>query len=137
MNVAPGVCYARRWPMSGAVMDPKTGESPGESAAILGRLYAAILERRNGDPATSYTAKLLARGPQQCAKKLGEEAVEAALAGAARDAAALTAESADLLYHLLVLWAAVGVRPEEVYGVLAAREGRSGLDEKRARENRD
>lgn len=109
----------------------------GESGAILGRLYAAILERRNADPAQSYTAKLLARGPQQCAKKLGEEAVEAALAGAARDPSALTDESADLIYHLLVLWAAVGVRPEDVYDVLAAREGRSGLDEKRARQNRD
>jgi phosphoribosyl-ATP pyrophosphohydrolase len=108
----------------------------GESAAILGRLFTAILERRNADPAQSYTAKLLARGPLQCAKKLGEEAVEAALAGAARDAEALKAESADLLYHLLVLWAAVGVRPEDVYDVLAAREGRSGLDEKRARKDK-
>jgi len=109
----------------------------GQSAAILGRLYQAILERRGGDPGQSYTAKLLARGPKQCAKKLGEEAVEAALAGAAGDKAELAAESADVLYHLLVLWAAVGVRPEEVYEVLAAREGRSGLDEKRGRQNRD
>jgi phosphoribosyl-ATP pyrophosphohydrolase len=106
----------------------------GENAAILGRLYTAILERRKADPAQSYTAKLLARGPQQCAKKLGEEAVEAALAGALGDKPGLVQESADVLYHLLVLWAAVGVTPEDVYAVLSAREGRSGLDEKRARE---
>lgn len=101
----------------------------------LDRLYDLILDRKNADPNASYTAKLLARGPMQCAKKFGEEAVEAALAGAARDASGLTSESADVLYHLLVLWASVGVRPEDVYSALAAREGQSGLDEKRARKD--
>jgi phosphoribosyl-ATP pyrophosphohydrolase len=100
---------------------------------ILDRLYATILERRGADPTSSYTAKLLAKGPQRIAKKVGEEGVEAALAGALGDAPGLAEESADLLYHLLVLWAQLGIKPGDVYGILAAREGRSGLDEKRAR----
>ena len=105
----------------------------GETAEVLDRLFAVILERRGADPASSYTAKLLAKGPTRAAKKLGEEAVEAVLAGALGDKTELAQESADLLYHLLVLWAGVGVSPHEVYAILAAREGRSGLDEKNAR----
>ena len=105
----------------------------GETAEVLDRLYAVIVQRRGADPSSSYTAKLLAKRPVRAAKKLGEEAVEAALAGALGDKAELAQESADLLYHLLVLWAGVGVTPQEVYAVLAAREGRSGLDEKNAR----
>lgn len=99
----------------------------------LDRLFATIASRKGSDPKTSYTAKLLAKGAKECAKKLGEEGVETALAGAAQDAPALAAESADLLYHLLVLWAACGLTPEDVYGVLAARENQSGLEEKAAR----
>jgi phosphoribosyl-ATP pyrophosphohydrolase len=109
----------------------------GETAEVLDRLFATIQARRGTDPAISYTAKLLAKGPAHAAKKLGEEAVEAALAGAAGDGPALAAESADLLYHLLVLWAGVGITPGEVYAILAAREGRSGLEEKNARADRD
>jgi phosphoribosyl-ATP pyrophosphohydrolase len=105
----------------------------GASSGILDRLYATILERRNGDPASSYTAKLFAEGPARIAKKLGEEGVEAAIAGALGDPKALAEESADLIFHLLVLWARLGVRPADVYEILSAREGRSGLDEKRAR----
>jgi phosphoribosyl-ATP pyrophosphohydrolase len=96
-------------------------------------LFETIAARSSADPATSYTAKLLAEGPGKIAKKLGEEAVETALAGVSQDNQAVIAESADLLYHLLVLWAARGVTPAEVYAALAARAGRSGLDEKRAR----
>jgi len=99
----------------------------------IDRLFALIASRKTADPATSYTAKLLSKGRLKCAKKLGEEAIETSLAAVAEDKAALTNESADLLYHLLVLWAACDLTPDEVYAALAARENRSGLDEKAAR----
>lgn len=108
-------------------------DSVSDTAAVLDRLFALIDSRRDADPAVSYTAKLFARGPAQCAKKLGEEAIEAAIAAVERDKAGVIAESADLLYHLLVLWAASGVRPEEVLEELVRREGVSGIVEKNRR----
>ena len=99
----------------------------------IDRLFVAIEARKGADPSVSYTAKLLAEGRIKCAKKLGEEAIETVLAAAGEDRASLTAESADLLYHLLVLWAASGLKPDDVYRALAAREGQSGLEEKAAR----
>jgi phosphoribosyl-ATP pyrophosphohydrolase len=99
----------------------------------IDRLFQTILARKDADPQSSYTAKLLASGKLKIAKKLGEEAVETALAAVAQDKAALTAESADLLYHLCVLWAAAGVAPDDVYAALAARTQQSGLEEKAAR----
>jgi phosphoribosyl-ATP pyrophosphohydrolase len=101
----------------------------------MDRLFALIASRKTADPNTSYTAKLLAKGRLKCAKKLGEEAVETCLAAVVQDKAALAGESADLLYHLLVLWTACDLTPEEVYAALAAREGRSGLEEKAARKD--
>lgn len=99
----------------------------------IDRLFATITARKGADPSVSYTAKLLAAGKLKIAKKLGEEGVETALAAVAEDKAALAAESADLLYHLLVLWAACDLPPEEVYGALEARTQHSGLEEKAAR----
>ena len=99
----------------------------------LDRLFATIATRKGADPASSYTAKLLAEGVEKCAKKFGEEATEAVIAAALRDKTELAKESADVLYHLLVLWAASGITPEDVYAVLRAREGRSGLEEKASR----
>ena len=99
----------------------------------IDRLFAAIDARKGADPAQSYTAKLLNEGREKCAKKFGEEAIEVTIAAVGNDRAALMAESADVLYHLLVVWAANGVKPDDVYGVLAAREGQSGLAEKAAR----
>jgi phosphoribosyl-ATP pyrophosphohydrolase len=100
----------------------------------IDRLFATIAARRAaGDAGTSYTAKLLAQGVEKCAKKFGEEAVETALAAVSGDKAHLAAESADVLYHLLVLWTAAGITPEDVYAQLRAREGQSGLAEKAAR----
>jgi phosphoribosyl-ATP pyrophosphohydrolase len=100
---------------------------------ILARLEAVVASRRGADPASSYTAQLLAGGPQRAAKKFGEEAVEAALAAVSGDADALAAESADVIYHWLVMLAAAGVSLDEVAAKLEAREGRSGLDEKASR----
>ena len=103
------------------------------AAHPIDKLFRAIAARKGGDPAASYTASLLKDGAARCAKKFGEEAVEAAIAGAMKDKKALTAESADVLYHLLVLWAASGITPDDVYAALTAREGQSGLAEKSSR----
>lgn len=99
----------------------------------LQRLWRVIESRRGADPAGSYTAKLLARGNAKVAQKLGEEAIEAVIEGAKGNRAALVGESADLLYHLLVMWAATGVRPADVAAELARREGMSGISEKKGR----
>ena len=101
---------------------------------VLDRLFATIAARKAADPGTSYTAKLLQGGVERCAKKFGEEAVEAAIAAVLGKKDATIAESADVLYHLLVLWAACGIEPQQVYGALAARENRSGLEEKASRQ---
>jgi len=99
----------------------------------LDKLFATIASRKGSDPGTSYTAKLLAAGVEKCAKKFGEEATEAVIAAIQKDKAELAKESADVLYHLLVLWAASGITPQEVYAVLQSREGQSGLEEKASR----
>ena len=104
-------------------------------ALILDRLYRVIVSRRGADPATSNTAKLFAKGTEKIAQKLGEEAVETLIEGIRGKKKELAAESADLLYHLLVLWADRGLKPEEVWAALAAREGISGIEEKSARKN--
>ena len=103
-------------------------------AEVLARLAAVIESRKGGDAAASYTARLLA-DPSLAAKKLGEEAVEAVIAAAQGDKAALAAESADLIYHWLVVLAAAGVSLDEVAAKLEAREGTSGLDEKAGRKS--
>lgn len=100
---------------------------------VLDRLAAVIDRRRGADPSESYTASLLAAGPAKAARKLGEEAVETVIEAVGGDSERLTAESADLLYHLLVLWAAAGVRPDDVWAALEAREGQSGHAEKATR----
>ena len=99
----------------------------------IDRLFATIAARKGADAGTSYTAKLLQAGVEKCAKKFGEEAVEAVIAAAARDPKALASESADVLYHLLVVWAAAGITPDDVYAVLKTREAQSGLEEKASR----
>jgi len=103
-----------------------------DNSDILERLYAVIESRQGADASSSYSAKLFAAGLPEIARKVGEEAVEtitAALSGEGD----VTAESADLLYHLLVLWAAAGIKPEDVWTELARREGTSGIDEKNSR----
>jgi phosphoribosyl-ATP pyrophosphohydrolase len=101
-------------------------------AEVLARLSAVIESRKADDPAASYTARLLAN-PSLAAKKLGEEAVEAVIAATQGDRPALAAESADLIYHWLVVLAAAGVSLDDVAECLEVREGTSGLDEKAAR----
>ena len=99
----------------------------------LDRLEAIIRDRRTGDPASSYVAKLTARGRAKIAQKLGEEATETVIAAIQDDRAALTGEAADLVFHLLVLLADAGLGLDDVRAELARREGMSGLEEKASR----
>jgi phosphoribosyl-ATP pyrophosphohydrolase len=103
---------------------------------VLDRLFLVINGRKGADPETSYTARLFSRGRAQIAKKLGEEAVEALIEGIRGDRPKLVGESADLLYHLLTLWAATNVKPQAVWTELARREGLSGIAEKAARKHK-
>ncbi len=91
------------------------------NGSLLDELYEVVLERRGADPASSHTAKLFKRGVPKIAQKVGEEAVEALIEGVRGKPDKLAKESADLLYHLLVLWAACGVEPARVWQVLASR----------------
>ncbi len=109
------------------------GKGTGSDARVLDELYGVILERKGADPDSSYTAKLFKDGVEAIAGKVGEEAVETVVAALSERPDALAAESADLLYHLLVLWAAKGLKPSEVWAELEARQGTSGLEEKAAR----
>ncbi|HWA60144.1 MAG TPA: phosphoribosyl-ATP diphosphatase [Caulobacteraceae bacterium] len=101
-------------------------------AEVLERLAATIESRRGADPASSWSARLIAN-PSLAAKKLGEEAIETVIAAAQGDKDALAAESADLVYHWLALLAAAGVSLDEVAAKLEAREGTSGVAEKAGR----
>ena len=106
---------------------------PTDPAAVLARLFDVIESRHGGDPEKSYVARLLAQGPEKIAQKVGEEAVETVIAALGSDRDAITRESADLLFHLMILWAATGLRPADIYAELARREGTSGIAEKDSR----
>ncbi len=94
---------------------------------VIEELFDVIEQRKGGDPETSYVARTVSRGREHVAKKVGEEGVEVALAGALEDRKGIVSESADLLFHLLVLWSAAGVAPAEVFDELSKRRGTSGL----------
>ncbi|MEN3952234.1 phosphoribosyl-ATP diphosphatase [Iodidimonas sp. SYSU 1G8] len=100
---------------------------------LIDRLFATIDARKGGDPDKSYVARLHGKGLNKIAEKMGEEAVETIVAAVAKDKADTVAESADLLFHLMVLWSAKGVSPAEVFAELARREGISGIEEKKGR----
>ena len=100
---------------------------------VLDRLAATIAARKGSDPESSYTAQLLAAGTAKAAQKLGEEAVETVIAAMAEKPEDLAAESADLLYHLLVLWAAAGLPPAAVWQALEGGRGVSGITEENSR----
>ena len=99
----------------------------------LTRLYTTIAARKGADPETSWTAKLFAKGPEKCAEKFGEEAIEAIIEAVKGDRERLTSEAADVLYHLLVMLAARDVTLEDVLKELERREGASGIVEKAGR----
>lgn len=99
----------------------------------LDRLAATIVSRKGGDPERSWTARLLAEGPEKAAEKFGEEAVEAIIEAVKGDRERLISEAGDVLYHLLVMLAANDVTLDEVLAELDRREGTSGVDEKAQR----
>lgn len=99
----------------------------------LTRLAATIAVRKGADPESSWTAKLLAKGPEKCAEKFGEEAVEAIVEAVRGDRARLTSEAADVLYHLLVMLTARDITLDDVLAELDRREGQSGIAEKASR----
>jgi phosphoribosyl-ATP pyrophosphohydrolase len=103
--------------------------------SYLDTLAATIAERVGGDPKLSYTAKLLKRGPARIAKKLGEEAVETAIAAAQNNREEVVAESADVMFHLLTLWQSMGITPTEVMAELERRQSQSGVEEKASRQS--
>lgn len=105
----------------------------GASAAVLDRLWAVVNDRRTADPEVSHSARLLRRGTAKVAQKFGEEAVECLIEAVSRNRDALVAESADVLYHLIVMWVDAGVRTDEVWAELQRREGVSGVAEKASR----
>lgn len=102
-------------------------------AHVLDQLFQVIQGRQGADPQTSYTAKLFAKGRKKIAQKVGEEGLETAIAAVSETPADIAAESADLLYHLLVLWADAGIDPADVWAELARRQGISGIAEKNSR----
>ena len=102
---------------------------------VLERLYRVIESRRGANPETSHTAKLFSKGTDKIAQKLGEEAVETVIEAVRGKPKKVIAESADLLYHLLVLWADRGILPAEVWAELVRRDGMSGIAEKNGRAN--
>jgi phosphoribosyl-ATP pyrophosphohydrolase len=110
---------------------PPPADAP--DARVLDRLWGTVLSRKNSDPALSHSARLLSRGTAKIAQKFGEEAVECLIEAVGGHRTALIGESADVLYHLLVLWVDAGLRPEQIWAELARREGVSGIAEKAAR----
>lgn len=105
----------------------------GTSTSVLDRLAVVIASRRSADPELSHSARLLSRGTAKVAQKFGEEAVECVIEAVSGNRAALIAESADVLYHLLLLWENAGVATGEVWAELERREGISGIAEKASR----
>ena len=101
--------------------------------SAIARLAATVESRKGADPESSWTAKLFAKGPEKCAEKFGEEAIEAVIEAVRGDRARLTAEAADVVFHLLVMCAARGVTLADIEAELTRREGTSGLAEKAAR----
>lgn len=101
--------------------------------SALERLAAVIAARKGGDAEASWTARLLAAGPEKCAEKFGEEAVEAIIEAGKGDRDRLTAEAADVIYHLLVMCAARDVSLDDILAELSRRDGQSGVAEKAAR----
>ncbi|MFN7258046.1 MAG: phosphoribosyl-ATP diphosphatase [bacterium] len=116
------------------VLEPLSLLPAGADAMILDRLWQTVEQRRlAGDVTSSHSARLMARGTAKVAQKFGEEAVECVIEATIGNRAATVLESADVLYHLMVVWVDAGIRPGEVWAELARRQGISGIAEKAAR----
>ena len=113
----------------------KESASPGASE-VLDRIFAVIESRRQGDPATSHTARLFHKGTRKIAQKVGEEAVEVVIEAIRHRRDRLIEESADLMYHLMVLWADAKLAPADIWAELSRREGISGVAREAARDQK-
>nr|WP_298795952.1 phosphoribosyl-ATP diphosphatase [uncultured Acetobacter sp.] len=113
------------------ILEDKLSQSADET--VLDRLYTVVQNRKGTDPSLSHSARLLSRGTYKIAQKFGEEAVECLIEAVAGRKDLLVGESADVLYHLIVLWVDAGIAPEEVWAELRRREGTSGIAEKASR----
>jgi len=137
LKLLAGPKKVRKKVLAQVVAEPVSPPPPplalGPSAAVLDRLWHVVMERRDADPNVSHSARLLSRGTGKVAQKFGEEAVECLIEATAGNRAGLIGESADVLYHLLVMWVNAGVRPDEVWAELKRREGVSGIAEKASR----
>ncbi len=129
----PKVAKIEKMPKAPKRVARRTVTAPASGAEVLDRLWSIVLERRSADPEKSHSARLLSRGTAKVAQKFGEEAVECLIEAVANNPAAVITESADVLYHLTVLWVAAGVEPAQVWAELNRREGVSGITEKAAR----
>ena len=107
-----------------------------DSRAVMERVFAVIEQRRTADPKDSYVARMFAKGRKKIAEKVGEEAVETVVAAVDKDPGQVVYESADLLFALMVLWAQMGLKPEQIFAELARREGTSGLVEMASRKQK-
>ena len=112
---------------------PPPPRAIGASAAVLDRLWNIIESRKGADPEVSHSARLLSRGTPKVAQKFGEEAVECVIEATRGNPPGVVAESADVLYHLLVMWVDAGIQPGDVWAELQRREGVSGIAEKASR----
>ncbi|MBJ7251145.1 MAG: phosphoribosyl-ATP diphosphatase [Acetobacteraceae bacterium] len=120
--------------MEARVLRPLIIAPSGADAMVLDQLWQTVEQRRLvGNVASSHSARLLARGTAKVAQKFGEEAVECVIEATLGNRDATMLESADVLYHLMVIWVDAGIRPEEVWAELARRQGISGIAEKAAR----
>jgi len=115
------------------VLAPTRADLSGATAGVLDRLFEVVTSRRDADPNISHSARLLSRGTAKVAQKFGEEAVECLIEAVSGNSAKLIGESADVLYHLIVLWVDAGLHPNEVWSELQRREGTSGIAEKASR----
>ncbi|UMM63726.1 phosphoribosyl-ATP diphosphatase [Aristophania vespae] len=100
---------------------------------VLQRLFDTVISRKDASPELSHSARLMSRGRHKIAQKFGEEAVECVIEAIDGNKEALISESADVLYHLIVMWVDVGIEPENIWAELARREGTSGIEEKASR----
>lgn len=128
--VAAKKTAGKKAPKKDQVVRPNPAALSGD---VLDRLWAVVMDRRSADPAHSHSARLLSRGTTKVAQKFGEEAVECLIEAVAGNNPALISESADVLYHLLVMWVAAGIEPADVWSELVRREGVSGVVEKASR----
>jgi len=106
-------------------------------AQVLDRLFETVVSRRGTDPSLSHSARLLSRGRKKIAQKFGEEAVECLIEAVAGKQSELVSESADVLYHLIVMWVDAGVMPEQIWQELQRREAMSGVEEKASRSQKE